>query len=416
MQQKLSQRGGWPADLSVIFGICTLTLLLALRGGDLAIGGDYVLPFHPFDWLTRILSAWNPWVDGGVPVDPVLAYGSTPEALGLSFLEGVGIPLPIAQRMFLVSMYWVGSSGVYLLIRTLMKGVSTARIMGLFGGFAYLWTPVLVEDTVKQIASGNLVPRVALPLFLALFVRGLQKRDMKYAIGLSFLSFPLLGSFPAYDPFLLAAAFALMYLAFFILFETMKSTPRVYFAFKFVLTATILSVIVNLYWLIPLIVSYPILSSAASTPIVFLDTKYTTMLNVVRLIGLWTFFSAEHVPYSGVYQTSPLLLFLTFLIPILAFSSVLLRPRNRHLLFVAISTLPILFLAKGANPPLDWVFPMLVSNIFLFRLIPNSWGYTTLLVIQYSLLMGVACGDLVGRLRKLDIGFLVERETSVQLQ
>ncbi|GFP31570.1 hypothetical protein HKBW3S34_02490 [Candidatus Hakubella thermalkaliphila] len=81
------------------------------------------------------------------------------------------------------------------------------------------------------------------------------------------------------------------------------------------------------------------------------------ILDTVRLAGIWALNSGykgdPYFPWASAYS-SPILVAISFLMPLLAFFPLLVR-RNKYVLFFSLLTLLAFFVIKGPYPPLGGV-------------------------------------------------------------
>jgi len=396
-------------DYLIIFLASVVATLLWFRGESLAIGEDDTIPFHPLHWITRYLSAWNTWVDAGtsmlphykLPVFDVLVY---------SLFTMLGLSISDAQKLYLSLMSFVGSASVYYLTSTLMSSHEHKRCMSFCSVLLWLYNPWIMSTTYHRIAE-SYFPRAVLPLIFALHIKGLEDKKIRYSFLLGLASLLLFSVFPKAEEFLFAVGGGLLFCLFYI-FRSLRNhhfRSTLVFLWKFHAIAIAVSIVVNLYWLVPFVQTFSVWTTKLETyPITWSSHKWTTVLNVLRLFGNWPFYEGNYVPYASVYLGNPLVVLLTFVLTFLVFSAILFKPRNRSVVFFSVLAVGTLFLAKGITPPMGDIYKQLVSYIPFFELFYNSLKFFPLLLILYCFLFGVACGSIYGKISSLKPNSLAE--------
>jgi len=404
-------------DYFLILFLSVVFVLLWFRNGALAIGGDYVPPFHPLQWLERYLFAWNSWVDAGFHYPPVLDIVPLLDDIILSTCAAFGLTLSDSQKLYVALLYFVGSASTYYLTFTLMHKYKGRRIISFFSALFYLYNPFLILNGYKSIV-GSLVPRAFLPLFLGLYVKGLQTRNIKYAALVGLTSLPLVCVFPRFEELFFATIFLSIYTLFYIanLIKTNRARLAIKFVIKFLFIVGTVFIVVNLYWLVPFFEKFSTFSTTVETfPVKFVASRWATVLNVLRLFGDWPFFEG-YVPYAPLYLENPFIVVMTFALPIMAFSALLLNPRNKSVILFSFITVIALFFAKGVNPPFGEIYGYLVHNILFFRLVYNSWVFIELISLLYCFDIGVSCGGICERVSSIEFAVSLKARRKLYLR
>ncbi len=169
-------------------------------------------------------------------------------------------------------------------------------------------------------------------------------------------------------------------------------------------------VALNLYWFIPDLFSYStefekVANAYSSVGASFQSTvrlNSAPIIGAIRLLGLWVLNSGHkgdpYVLWAPAYESAPLIV-ISFLIPILAFLPVLLKPRDKHVLFVASFAIISLLLVNGSYSPLgSWMY----THIPLFGAFFNQpYGrFGMYLALAYAFLIGYALTELLNSSRQ----------------
>jgi hypothetical protein len=166
--------------------------------------------------------------------------------------------------------------------------------------------------------------------------------------------------------------------------------------------------LINFYWIYPYIlasrvetVAPPTVVTQESTQILSRDSNF---LNVFRLIQDW---ARPVLVGHDVAPVSTSVLFhswlsASFLVPILAFSSLLLKKNNKYVLIFSLVAVLGIFLSMGTQAPLN-LYPVLLSYIpssinWAFRE-PDKWSFT--IALAYSFLISIASFEILKLFQRL---------------
>jgi hypothetical protein len=123
------------------------------------------------------------------------------------------------------------------------------------------------------------------------------------------------------------------------------------------------------------------------------------MVGAIRLLGLWSLSSGykgdPYVIWGSLYQ-NPFLIVIGFLIPIVAFISVLLRPKDKQVLFFTCFAIISLLLVNGSYSPLG---NLIYSYIPLFSVFFNEpyERFGMYVALAYAFLIGYVLAELLER-------------------
>jgi len=322
----------------------------------------------------------------------------SPQHLFDAFGQVTGLGLAQSQMLLVVTMYGIAAISVYYLW-PLIFATSTWQKSGFFAALAYVYNPFLIGDGLNSAVGA--APHYALvPLSLIFCVKGLRDKDFKWALALSLLSPFILSDFPTLHTFYFVAFTLVSFSALLAL-----SSHNIRFTVYFLSMFFALSLLINLWWLLPLFQNLSSYSGTLSSVPAHLGVNgYSTVIEVLRFLGKWSFYSAyqgvAYVPYSAVYFDNPIISILSFVPITLAFGALLLRPRSRRVYAVGIIAIVSLFLAKGTNSPGGFLYSSMLDWFPPFKAFRESWYFVQLATIPASLLIGVttACLFKIGGL------------------
>lgn len=118
-------------------------------------------------------------------------------------------------------------------------------------------------------------------------------------------------------------------------------------------------------------------------------SKDTSYINLFRLQGIPSWGNTAH-PYASTYTTNTFYIILSYIWPVLAFSSLLLAEtlkEKKLVLLVALLGLIGIFFASGAHPPLGWAFELMVKYIPGFTMFRTAfYKFAPLVWFSYTFL------------------------------
>jgi len=333
------------------------------QGDNLLVGGDLVPLLNPVTHLSNLIYLWNDANLGALKVTTPRLF--SPFYISEAFGQLSGLSYATSEKILVVSMYSLAAASVYY-IWPLLFQQSRWQPSAFVASLAYVYSPYLIADGTQT--SIRFAAQFALvPFFLLLFVRGVTRSDIRYAVAIALLSPFIFSDFPGYQ----VAGYVAISCLFYTIFH-MVTTGKTKFNILFIGLASILSVLVNMWWMLPIFSNIGSYSSALTVgPGDFATQTGSTATQVFRFLGKWSFYSSfnglDYVPYSAIYNGNPLSAGLSFAPIAVAFAALIVRPRNRSVLFCAWVTIIGLFLTKGINPPFGYLYQSLVSIFPLFR-------------------------------------------------
>ena len=361
-------------------------------GLGFAIWGFRSPSFYPVSWVS---------VRGAgslVPFAPTSFVWSWEQA-GLSMLA-LGNPVVEEALTFFLVMYLQGTF-TYLLTKEIVGGKNLAPIIA---ALAYILSPYIMIYPWKRFLISEILFSALLPIVAYLFYRGLTSgMTLRYSSLIAIATF-LFGFSFGQPPLVLTLWVFLFLMTLFslILGYDVSSTLKM-FALSFVLF-----ILTGAYWILPYIGSYKTAIGLASAQYLYNQL----MQGIPPFFGIRLIYptSPEIVWYNlvylwGSYYSSMPITISTFLIPVVAFSSVVFQ-RRRGVSLMAVIAIIGLFLIFGTSPPTGSLYIFLVSHVWLLKLWGNSVmedaGYIA--ALPFAVLLGIGAASLSehirGRFRK----------------
>lgn len=373
-------------DYLAIF-LLSLHVLFWFQGDLLWIGGDFGFPMNqylPYVWYQ---------LDCGY----LTTTSSLPLSAFFAFLRVLGLSLSAIEKVYFTVLTFLAAASMYYLTSVLLNSSHYRRYAALTSSIIYMFNPYLFVSLI-------FLPMYAvLPLMLAVYVKGLRgeglvQNALIFALSSVLISHPLIAN---YRWVVFAAITLVLYTAIHAFVDRLDVRHLI----RFLPLCTAFSVLTNLFWILPASqYSTQLLSVAElglqTVPIIFFGGATSTLVEATRWLGQWAFYSTNplYFSFAPIYIENPIMMGITFIMPIMAFGAFLLRPKDKNVIFFTALTLLGLFLAKGVNPPLGWLYEWAVLNISVLRVFRESFRWMALVTLGYSFLIGFTCAEIYDRL------------------
>jgi len=404
--KKLDNNNSNFLDIIIIL-VLGLVPLLWFKPGYLIDGVDINFSLDTSIFLSR-LYVWNPMFIGGTDrsMDSTLLL-----IMGLQFLLfKLGLTPIVVEKVIFVILYSASGLAMFYFISQLVRGNSgTDRVTRFASVIFYMFNfyQVYMWAGVKL---GELIGAILIPALLGLYIRGLEKKISTAKVAIIVLIVSILCSGVGIQPPVIGVFFItlLLYLIFFLLYTgKWKNARNLIDGIKIFVLFALMFFLANMFWIIP-VANYSIQSGYTSTSasmevfnslsLLEYVSRENGFMNLFRMFGdIFWFDSWGGEPYYHffqVYQTNILLVFGSFILPILAFSTLLIS-KNRYVLFFSLISVLYIFIGKGVHPPFGEIY------LYLFEKIPGLWIYRApwqkfglVISLSYAFLIGTFCGKL----------------------
>ena len=389
----------------LIIGLIGLLSVSWFRGDYLIAAVDFSMPLDRirsfsanfYMWDSRSLGSANPRILA--LTFPVWAYFAFSEIIGLSLIN--------AEKILFYFVFAISGLSMYYLTTTLVgyRANKLRRLAGLVSGIFYMLNPY-VAINIMPLRQTSYIIYALLPLILGMFAKGLnERRNLRFAIVTAFVM--SLATSVYVDPSFILLTFLPLFL--FLIFFILTNHKRfvVLQALKFTATFMTIWILINIYWLLPnaYLASSELRKVTAaygSLGITFqslVQLNSASILGGLRLLGYWGLYSSykgdPYFVWASAYQTASLTA-IGFLIPILAFIPLLLKPKDKHVLFFTSFALVSLLLVNGSYSPLgQWLF----SYIPLFEVFFNTpyLRFGMYVTLAYAFLIGYTLAEFHNR-------------------
>lgn len=353
----------------------------------LYIGGDSGIPLNPIKNLQHFFT-WQVQQGGTESWNMTTCF----PYLFFALFEFLGCSLPIIQRLYIYFTYTFAGLSMYYLATTFAE--DRKRMVGLVAGLFYMFNPFVLGMTLVYVY----LPYAVMPLIVALFCRGLTGRmgRIKSTIFIFLALFGVIGDLPNYKNYAMAIGLMSLCSIYYLTLGEVKLKALI----KYLGTLGLLLFLLSLWFILPFgsFLSYTSIGEKLSQhAIYFGDYGYATVANLLRLLGSAAF-HAGGATYGRAYTDNPFLVLIGYSIPVLAFLSIILKPRSRNVLLFSIISMVFIFLAKGTNPPFGEVYKWVILHVPLARAFRTSWSLSLGISIGYAFLIGTTTAGLFDRL------------------
>jgi len=385
----------------------------------IVIGGDLKPPLVREAFIKRVMYSWDE-TDLGMPsvyppriLDPFYFFVTVFQALGVS--------LYLSQIVAVFLLYFFSSILMYIYVKQLTDGDLIAALVAAL----FLTANVHLVTDRELTAIGFMDTTLMILPCLATFTMGIKAKSYKL-MTVSALFFVLTyGVFPNYAVTLLC----FISLALTSLFMLIRNGSEVIHAKNEPLKKKFLNISLSVdrileYVKLKAVFVLSLLSASIWVIAIFLENSGTFLAaneelgvylwvlerislgDVVRLIAKWGFYESgwghPYVFYASRYLQNgdPLVIFLSYIPPILAFSSLLtFKSRKLTIFFSGIAVLS-LFLTAGFKPYFSELYIALITNIPLMIAFREPMKWIFIVILSYSILIGIALSNLYHKLKR----------------
>ena len=371
---------------------CTLFLALTIiisRGLIFSPGviSHHDWPIPPYrqqilqDFPAGFFSAWQNGVDTTVNSRGQLMLGLSNRLISLIFsINGEQL-----SKIYLILTMWFSGFGMCFVGRAFKKSWSSSFVAGVF----YMLTPWLFDRIVAGDFS-RMFAYMLYPLIFYLFTRSINSRkdkngDILYSVLIGILLLLI-------DNVAFVVVFAT--LTFYSIFRSAFSNNRkkeIFTNMKSLVTIFSIFSVSNLCWIVPSLLSSQntnILSFASISDII-VRSQNSQIIDVVRCMGSPLRWFLDSVSKNGTLY--PIWTLASFLIPIIAFSALIFRPKDKNVIFFSLLAIVSLFLGKGLNSPFGQVYLWAYLNIPYMQIFrdPNKWVMVVSFAFSFLILCSV---------------------------
>jgi len=406
------KRFSWMPRIYAFFPILVILLIGLLsitwfKGNFIIKSGDSLFGLSPNYQLKIDSYMWYPI--GGIQTVQI-PFVSYPYLLFMAFLQNIGLSLVTSEKILFYLLFTASGLSMYYIITVVLAHKEQKVLIGLTAALLYMMNPFTL---INIWGSGLIVfAYPLLPLSLALFIRGLNTK--KFSCLFLLLAVWLIFSYAFGNP---AFAFPILvillsYLAFYVIVERKNKINLVY-SLKFIIILFFGWLFLNMFWILPTLPfinqSYAGAQVSGGYSAIFLGTSATTnVLNSLRLVGYWTFYSsfltAPYYLFASAYLTNPFFIAVSFVIPILAFLPLLLKVKNKFVIYLTVVAVCGVFAIKQFNPPFGGLNLWMIEHVPYAGMFRDSYEKLGMIVsMSFAFLIGVSVYAIYSRLKNFRV-------------
>lgn len=379
---------------------------------------DQSFPLYPRDRLTNRMYIWNPF-EGKSFGHEGEGYPQVPRTLSLWYwvlvagLASLGLPPALIQRFLMIFAFVMSGWGMYHLAKNLLEfnNKQAERIACIVAGTFYMMNPFITYWLFLGALPQFQI--VVLPFILLLLNKGLKAcRErtpwLRYALFIGLLSVPLLAVHP--EVTILVVSFLLLYVIFTLARELRARNFHAIISYgKFLAIVTIVSLMVNLFWILPTLYYFfnsEVIQQTAMPMLVKLEALSALPLLMLQRLRLQTFSYSwyQSYPYTPIsfWVTSPLSFALGFVLFSFTLIPILFKRHSDYsrIIFFTITEILYVGFSTGLNQPFGTVYRWLFDNFFFFTMLGDPAKFLQIGMFSYSVLLGVSIGILFQYIRK----------------
>ena len=365
-----------------IFG---LTPLIWFKDGLMIAGGDHLEHLDTSNLFYYYSFSWNSKFNEGSPnlnISQVFPY-----ILFWVILKKIGLSLVSIEKLWLVLTFLFPGFSIYYLIKTLTKNRKNFYLSGITATFLYMFNLYIVLDPIHEVYR---LVQVFLPSMLAFWIKGLEEPNLslKYSVYIGIISISFTSSYLIPPVVSIIPLTLFSYLVFF--FFNNKS--KIIQGLKFTFVTLIIVIFINSWWMIVYFPNAIQISKVMHKVKGFSALDTGALLEFFRFLGNWGWrmkgYKLPYFPYANYYDRFPLL-FLTFFLGVIVFSSTLFLKKYKNISFFIFLALFGLFLVKGTHSPFGEIYNYLYHNVPGFWIFREPYTKFTLLnIFSFSILLG----------------------------
>jgi hypothetical protein len=378
-------------DLLLIL-IASLYSLSWFHPERIYVAGDLFLPLSKPSFA-NVFSTWFNKVDFGYP-----AINLPLQIVWQGFfhlLISLGVNVIETEKVYFVMTFFFSGLGMSYLVKAFYG--KEHQLAALLSALLYMYNPYIM------ISFGFLPMYAVFPWFLAFLINAFEKKEIVYAVAAGLSSLVIFLNFPnPLHPFLAGGTVLFLWI-FLVLYE--RNRLVLIRVGKITLVFIIISMAINLWWIIPTINTLPYIYQEGATGGFGYEEfgKGVTVLpDVLRLMGSWGF-QAEfdnkpYIPYGKSFYANPTVLIATFILPLMVFTAAYCLKRDKFVIYFLLLSIFFLFFAKGSSSPMGDLYAWALRNVPLFATFRDPYKFIAVVTLSYSVLYGLSIVEIFNRI------------------
>ena len=378
-------------DLLVLILLIFTIIFLWFNKGLLFAGGEGGIPFYDLDKTTELFSyAWQD-TSAGYAQQTAINIVSYFNFLKVFYL--LGWPGFLIQALSLLILMLIGTISVYFILREVVykefrdeKEINIFSKVPLIGSIFYLLNPFSMTQVWGRGLYVQFLSFALLPFFLLMFILGLKYKNFIFAVLAILESFFLAGAFG--NPSYIISLWLIVFLyAIFYIFKQ-KNLKKFFFVVSLLLTLLIGWILIQLFWIYPLIATS---NNQLSLALEFPETNLGTLRGVSKDYPLYSLIRLIHEGYFfnghkfGESYFSFSFKVISWIIPIVALFSLGVFKKLKYFWYFVIFFIISFFICLGSNFPTGWLFEFIFKTFPFFQSFRNPFEkFGIVLTIAYT--------------------------------
>ncbi len=390
------------ALLVALAGLAYIPLLVVRPGIETSDTKTY-LYLDPGRFLREVTNMWDPSVGLGTVTHQYIGY-LLPMGPFYWFFSAIGVPVWVAQRLWLGSMLFAAGAGVLYLGRTLQ----VRRPAIVVAALAYMLSPYFLQYAGR--ISVILLPWAGLPFMVAFTARALRTRGWRYP-ALFAIVVALTSGINATAIIYVGLA-PVLWLVFAVFVQREASLRR---GLVVMLQIGLLTALCCLWWITGLVVEagYGV-DVLRYTETLKATTSTSSASEVIRGLGYWYFYGQDRLgawtQSALIYTHRTYLVALSYVAPFLGFLGGVIA-RWRYRAYFAVLALVGVVFSVGAHP---FTHPTPVGGLLKKFMVDTTAGLalrstdraTPLVILGLAMLLGAGLSALWRRFPKTSVPFI----------
>lgn len=365
---------------------CTIIVTTWFRQGLMLAGAEEQLSFYNF---TKSLDLFSyPWHSVGTGMPTLLSLSRVPYFIVFEYLYRIGFSSVFLQALTFFIIIITGILSVYYLLKQTLEVVVEERwknLVPFLGALFYFLNPFAMTQIWGRALSYQFFVFALVPSFLLFFVLSIKRRNLIYCVLGVLLSIAFSGAYASPSTVVSSWSAVGIYLIFYI-YISRNNFRNILFALSSFLLLFFLWVLVNFFWIYPLIKHGNEFLTESLTVVDSINSlkglsHSSHIYNVIRLL----LHREYYVDTYGTFYNSTIVVFISWLLPIFALFSISVFKKSKYFLFYSFLLVISIFVCIGANLPTGPILIWLLKQFPLMQVLRNPYEkFGVNLILAYA--------------------------------
>lgn len=372
----------------LLIGLSVVLVIVWFHSGFLIGSGESGLPFYNIQGYIKFIS--HTWSEGAIGLPTSITLLSLLYFNVQSFAEYLSIPDVIIQSATFLVILLSAFISTYGFVYLLSKG---NKSIALYSSLFYGFNQFVVFNIWGRLQYPFMFFYALVPVSLLLIYLGYSRKNIIYYLLLSLVTVVFSLSFTSLPLIELYWGLLLLFTFFLCITSTRKYQLTLWGGF---ILSIILWILFNWWWIDQFILTMRT-SSYVLTQAYSANSDIQTFVDLSSHLGNLSYiFRGLHRDFArgialawGDVYGNPIIIFLMYLVPFLAFLPLLLKKKPAYLYFFLGLSLIIMYVMKGSVGPFGEVFLVLFTKIRLLEAFRNPFEkFGLIFSLMYAPLVG----------------------------